>query len=79
MQTHWHATATDALSKQLDTDIEHGLAQSEATRRLEQTGPNELRKGEIVSPLSIFIICPSWNNYLVLNRFLFGNALSGSC
>lgn len=32
MQTHWHATATDALSKQLDTDIERGLAQSEATR-----------------------------------------------
>jgi Ca2+-transporting ATPase len=38
----------------LATDPEHGLAPEEAGQRLARDGPNELRKGEAVSPLALF-------------------------
>jgi Ca2+-transporting ATPase len=55
MQTPWHTLATNALATQLGTDVARGLSLQEAAGRLEQTGPNELRKGEAISPLSILL------------------------
>ncbi|MGE0823489.1 MAG: cation-translocating P-type ATPase [Candidatus Binatia bacterium] len=53
MKTPWHTLAIDAVVTQLETDGVRGLSSPEAAGRLEQTGPNELRKGEAISPLSI--------------------------
>jgi Ca2+-transporting ATPase len=44
--------ATDALTR-LETDIEHGLSQTEAQRRLAEHGPNELIERGLKSPLLI--------------------------
>jgi Ca2+-transporting ATPase len=50
----WHAlSAADALAA-LDAD-EEGLTSEAAERRLAAYGPNEIRKGEAVSPLEIFV------------------------
>lgn len=55
MQTSWHDVTIDALITQLNTDAGCGLSSQEAAGRLEQTGPNELQKGESISPLSILL------------------------
>jgi Ca2+-transporting ATPase len=55
MQTSWHTMTINALATQLGTDVIRGLSSQEAAGRLEQTGPNELRKGEAISPLSILL------------------------
>jgi Ca2+-transporting ATPase len=43
------------VAAQLATDIEHGLSPQEAATRLVHAGPNELRKGEAISPLAILL------------------------
>jgi len=53
MLEHWHTLSVDALATQLTTDPLRGLALQEAATRLASTGPNELRKGEAISPLAI--------------------------
>ncbi|WP_276257711.1 cation-translocating P-type ATPase [Haloglomus litoreum] len=50
----WHAAPLDDLYGALDTD-EAGLSATEAARRLERHGPNEIREGESVSPLALFV------------------------
>jgi Ca2+-transporting ATPase len=55
MQTPWHTLTINALATQLGTDVVRGLSSQEAAGRLEQTGPNELRKEEAISPLSILL------------------------
>ncbi|WP_152042309.1 cation-translocating P-type ATPase [Salinigranum salinum] len=50
----WHALAVDELYHELSTG-ESGLSGDEATRRLDEYGPNEIRDDSSVSPLAIFV------------------------
>jgi Ca2+-transporting ATPase len=50
----WYSTPIEALYDEFDTG-EGGLSSEEASRRLEEYGPNEIREGEVVSPLEIFV------------------------
>ena len=51
--TSWHDKKIEELVVQLATDVHHGLSPQDATERLAKAGPNELRKGEAISPLAI--------------------------
>jgi Ca2+-transporting ATPase len=55
MQTSWHDKPIDELTVQLATDLQHGLSPQEAAEHLAKAGPNELRKGEAVSPWTILL------------------------
>lgn len=50
----WHSSDRDAVFEALDTS-EEGLSEEEAARRLAEHGRNEIRSGEAVSPLKIFV------------------------
>jgi len=50
---HWHEQTVDEIVDRLATDALRGLSPREAAERLTQDGPNELSKGETVSPLAI--------------------------
>ena len=50
----WHAMPAEAVLEAVGSG-EEGLAAEEATRRLETHGPNQIRRGEAVSPLSILL------------------------
>ncbi|HZY42681.1 MAG TPA: HAD-IC family P-type ATPase, partial [Anaerolineae bacterium] len=43
-QTPWHSQPIDKVLSDLDTQLEHGLSESEAAARLQTHGPNELRE-----------------------------------
>jgi Ca2+-transporting ATPase len=49
----WHAKAINEIVAHLETNATRGLSSPEAAERLAQDGPNELRKGESVSPLAL--------------------------
>jgi Ca2+-transporting ATPase len=53
MSDSWHDKAIDELAARLATDVLHGLSPQEATDRLAKVGPNELRRGEVISPLAL--------------------------
>ncbi|NOT55449.1 MAG: cation-translocating P-type ATPase [Deltaproteobacteria bacterium] len=53
--TSWHDKPIDELAVQLATDLQQGLSPQEATEHLAKAGPNELRKGESISPFSILV------------------------
>ncbi|KAB1185399.1 MULTISPECIES: cation-translocating P-type ATPase [Haloferax] len=53
-KTAWHARSIDQTLAELETD-EAGLSQTAAANRLEEYGPNEIHKGDDISPLEIFI------------------------
>ena len=55
MTTRWHAQGVSEVAASLATDPVRGLTADEAARRLAQDGPNELRRGEAVSPLTILL------------------------
>jgi Ca2+-transporting ATPase len=55
MPQSWHDKPIDKLATQLATDMVRGLSSQEAAGRLTQNGPNELRKGEALSPLTILV------------------------
>jgi Ca2+-transporting ATPase len=65
---------TSQVLKELDTDPQSGLSSEEVTRRLEKYGYNELKKGEKVSPLTIFI--NQFKNILII-ILLLATVLSG--
>jgi Na+-exporting ATPase len=50
-----HALETQDLVQQLEADTENGLTKSEAAKRVEQYGRNELDDGPGVQPLEILI------------------------
>src|SRR5215813_3999068 len=49
----WHDQSIPILAAQFRTDVQQGLTPSEVAQRLQQFGPNELRKGKTVSPLAL--------------------------
>jgi len=50
----WHDTSIEEVLEAVDSDPE-GLSDAEAGRRLEEYGPNEIREGEEISPVEIFV------------------------
>ncbi|KAI9925364.1 hypothetical protein MW887_006292 [Aspergillus wentii] len=50
-----HTLTFETVVKQLSTQIDDGLAPEEASRRLQQYGPNKLDEGEGVSVLKILV------------------------
>ncbi|MEF8842842.1 MAG: cation-transporting P-type ATPase [Haloarculaceae archaeon] len=50
----WHRVSLDSVFEALSTDGS-GLTGEEATARLEEYGPNEIREEESVSPLELFV------------------------
>jgi len=53
--TAWHSMEAAQALKELDTDLEHGLTDDDARRRLQRYGYNELEKEGRISPLTIFV------------------------
>src|SRR5581483_320152 len=53
-KAHWHTQPVPEILAALDTSP-HGLSAAEAARRLAADGPNELRRGETISPIWIFL------------------------
>jgi Ca2+-transporting ATPase len=51
----WHAQSIIELTAQLRTDVHNGLPCQEAAVRLQQDGPNALRKAPTVSPLTLLV------------------------
>ncbi len=51
----WHSLDTPEVLGKLGTDTHRGLTGEEAQKRLAHYGPNELKKEERVSPLSVFL------------------------
>ena len=54
MRTDWHSLSADALEQALQSTIDEGLTEREATHRLATVDPNELPKAAPPSPLAIF-------------------------
>ncbi len=50
-----HTLTYEAVIKELNTELDEGLAPEEASRRLQQYGPNQLDEGEGVSVIKIFV------------------------
>jgi Ca2+-transporting ATPase len=50
----WHDVPLESVLEAFSTD-ESGLSEAEAERRLEEYGPNEIREGESVSPVELFV------------------------
>ena len=59
----WHALPVDEVARQLATDTMQGLDAAEATRRLQQYGPNRLPEGKKRGPL--LRLLSQFNNILV--------------
>jgi Ca2+-transporting ATPase len=52
----WHSMEVAQVAKELNTDLQRGLTEDDARRRLQRYGYNELRKKEErISPFTIFI------------------------
>jgi len=49
----WYDRPISDLTAQFGTDVQQGLTLHEAAQRLQQCGPNELRKAQAVSPLAL--------------------------
>ena len=50
-----HSLTYEAVIKELHTELDDGLTPDEASRRLQQYGPNKLDEGEGVSIVKIFV------------------------
>jgi Ca2+-transporting ATPase len=55
MNDDWFRKSTEEVVSTLETDIERGLNRETAEARLLELGPNELKKGEKISPLRLFL------------------------
>jgi Ca2+-transporting ATPase len=60
----WHALSADQVLKELDTGLQSGLTNSEAARRLEQYGPNQL--AEKPRPGFLKLVLDQLNNFVVI-------------
>ncbi|NHJ01051.1 MAG: calcium-translocating P-type ATPase, SERCA-type [Candidatus Heimdallarchaeota archaeon] len=55
MKQYWHAKSLNSVIDLLETDDERGLSSSEALKRLETYGPNELEKTKKKHPIFLFL------------------------
>jgi Ca2+-transporting ATPase len=51
----WHAMEAVQVLKELDTNVQSGLAEDEVQKRIEKYGYNELKKEKGVSPFMLFV------------------------
>src|SRR5262250_576646 len=61
--TAWHALAADEVVKQLHSNVQSGLAATEAARRRDKYGPNRLPVAGKRGPFMRFLL--QFNNILV--------------
>ena len=54
-KTPWHSLPTETLLELLNTDIKHGLNESEAQKRLAEYGQNRLTPRRGISPLKLLL------------------------
>jgi len=52
---NWHALPVDTVTHELNSNVDRGLTQAEAARRLASAGPNELPEAAPPSPLTMFL------------------------
>ncbi|MBW2982222.1 cation-translocating P-type ATPase [Candidatus Woesearchaeota archaeon] len=71
--TNYYAQSIQDVLKNLNSDSEKGLSHSEAKKRLEKYGYNELKKGKKLTPFKIFI--SQFKNALLL-LLIFAGILS---
>ncbi len=55
MTTAWYALSAEQFAQELQADIETGLTEAEAQRRLADDGPNELPEAPPLSPFILFL------------------------
>jgi Ca2+-transporting ATPase len=55
MNDDWFRKSTEEVVSTLETDVERGLNRETAAARLLELGPNELKEGEKISPLRLFL------------------------
>ena len=55
MPASWHTLSPAELAGELRTDLDAGLTEEEARRRLAANGPNELPQTPQISPLTLFL------------------------
>jgi len=60
----WHTMSAEETARRLGTDLQRGLSQEEAARRLEQFGPNEL--AEKPRPSFWALLLSQFNNFLII-------------
>lgn len=60
----WHSFSSDEILKKLDTELEKGLTNKEAEKRLLEYGPNQLDEGKSTSFL--MMVFRQLNNFLVI-------------
>ena len=60
----WHALEATDIIKALQTSPRQGLSEEEASRRLEQFGPNELEEAE--KPSLLQLIFDQFKNFIVI-------------
>jgi len=60
----WHTMSPEEVARRLGTDLQRGLSQEEAARRLEQLGPNEL--AEKPRPSMWALLLSQFNNFLII-------------
>jgi hypothetical protein len=65
-----HTLTYEAVVKELNTGLDEGLAPDEASRRLQQYGPNKLDEGEGVSVINILVRQVANAMMLVCSRYL---------
>lgn len=51
----WYAMAMDDVVRSLEVDLQQGIEEREAERRLQQLGPNQLQEKKKVSPVKLFV------------------------
>ena len=52
----WYALQSEHVAQELHTDLQAGLTEGEAQRRLSQYGPNELQASGRISPWAILLV-----------------------
>lgn len=64
MERAWHTVSADEAARRLGSDLQRGLSQEEAARRLRQFGPNEL--AEKPRPSIWALLLGQFNNFLII-------------
>ncbi|MBN2678399.1 MAG: HAD-IC family P-type ATPase, partial [Anaerolineaceae bacterium] len=60
----WHAVSSDEILQKLDTQLEKGLTNQEAEKRLQEYGPNQLEEGKHTTFLQM--VLRQLNNFVVI-------------
>jgi Ca2+-transporting ATPase len=62
----WHSVSSDEILQKLGTELEKGLTNIEAEKRLQEYGPNQLEEGKRTTFLQM--VFRQLNNFVVILR-----------